>query len=387
MTAAQRPGYLALHSDLSINFLFNRLARSCPPDELAEVGEQVSSISDLPPVLLAAAARAESEGRLFAAAAYFRGAEFYMATDAPRKAEAYDRFIELYDRARPELPGLRDGVPYEGGTLPVIALPAEGAERGTILIHSGYDGLVEEMYDTLVALAAAGYRVIGFEGPGQGGALRRSGLHMPHDWERPVGAVLDHYGIEACTLIGMSLGGYLAPRAAAFEPRIQRVVAWGAMYDFMGSFQRNVGPDAFAALMKLVDAGARAQVNDAIGAARKGSAFADWAIGHGMHVSGAADPYEFFLWLSKMNLREQSALIEQDVLLVMGNEDHLVALDQVYEQARALTSARSITLRVGSAHEQAAEHCQIGNPMLVVDEILRWMDGLDRRDVSLADLR
>jgi pimeloyl-ACP methyl ester carboxylesterase len=368
-----------------VNFLLNRLARSSPPEELSRLGEQIASITDCVPVLLAAAERAEAEGRLLPAANYFRGAEFYMATDAPRKREAYDRYIELHDRARPEVPGLRDGVPFEGGTLPVLALPPEGAERGTILMHSGYDGLVEEMYANLVALAEAGYRVIGFEGPGQGGALRLSGLPMPHDWERPVGAVLDHYGIEECTLIGMSLGGYLAPRAAAFEPRIRRVVAWGAMYDFAESFRRNMGPEAFEALMKLVDDGARGQVNAAIDGARKASPFADWAIGHGMHVSGAADPFGFLVWMSKMNVREQSARIEQDVLLVMGNEDHLVALDQVYEQAKALTSARSITLRIASSREQGAEHCQIGNPMLVVDEILRWLEGLDRRDARLAD--
>ena len=41
---------------------------------------------------------------------------------------------------------------------------------------------------------------------------------MIHDWERAVAAVLDHFGIDSCTLMGVSLGGYLAPRAAAFEP-------------------------------------------------------------------------------------------------------------------------------------------------------------------------
>jgi predicted esterase YcpF (UPF0227 family) len=36
-------------------------------------------------------------------------------------------------------------------------------------------------------------------------------------WERPVKAVLDYFNLEDVTIIGASLGGYLAPRAAVFE--------------------------------------------------------------------------------------------------------------------------------------------------------------------------
>ena len=49
-------------------------------------------------------------------------------------------------------------------------------------------------------------------------------------------AVLDHFGLADVTLIGLSLGGYLAPRAAAFEERIKRVVAHDVfIYDQHGS--------------------------------------------------------------------------------------------------------------------------------------------------------
>lgn len=387
MTSSLQPGFMALHPDPPFNFLMNRLSWTNSPDELIDIGRRIETMEDCVRELLAAAKRAEAEGRVLEAANFWRGAEFYMVAGAPGKSEAYERFRELHDKALPELASRRQSVPFEGGQLPVIELPAQGADRGTILAHSGFDGLVEEMIPTLEPLAEAGYRVLGFEGPGQGAALRLSGLHMPHDWERPLGAILDHYQIDDCTLIGMSLGGYLAPRAAAFEPRIKRVVAWGAMYDFFGTVGRQLSASKVAALRSLVRLGARAPVNAAITRAGESNPLVKWATAHGMHVCGGRDPYDFFQWVMKMNLREHSHLIQQDTLIVMGSQDHLVPLSQAYQQAEALTNARSVSLRIMTPHEQGAEHCQIGNPMLVVDEILRWLDGLARRDANLASCR
>ena len=380
-----KPGYMDLHPDQGLNFMMNRLAGTIPPDELVAVGGKIATLDDWVREMLAAAEAAEGEGRLLAAANFYRGAEFYMAPGADRKVEAYERFIALHDAALPEVASQRAAVPYQGGQLPVIDVPAAGAERGVVLAHSGFDGLAEEMYPTLLPLAAAGYRLVIFEGPGQGGALRRFGLHMPNDWEKPVAAILDHYDIKKCTLIGMSLGGYLAPRAAAFEPRVERLVAWGAMYDFFECFKMRLGEDGFENLKRLTELGERSVINGALSQAGEQDATARWATQHGMHVSGAQDPFEFFQWVMKMNLREVSQLIKQDTLIVMGNKDHLVPTQQLYVQAQALVNTRSLTTRMCTELEQGAEHCQVGNPMLVVGEILRWLDGLERRDTALKN--
>jgi len=82
-------------------------------------------------------------------------------------------------------------------------------------------------------LAAHGYEVIGFEGPGQGAALRKYGLAFDIAWEKPVKAVLDYCDLDDVTLFGLSLGGWLCLRAAAFEPRIKRVIATGHAIDYM----------------------------------------------------------------------------------------------------------------------------------------------------------
>ncbi len=55
---------------------------------------------------------------------------------------------------------------------------------------------------------------------------------MTADWHRPGAAVLDALGLDDVELIGGSLGGCLVIRAAAFERRVQRVVAYDVMTDF-----------------------------------------------------------------------------------------------------------------------------------------------------------
>jgi pimeloyl-ACP methyl ester carboxylesterase len=47
-----------------------------------------------------------------------------------------------------------------------------------------------------------------------------------------VGALLDHLGLEDITLVGLSMGGYFALRAAAFAPRVKRVIATGHAFDY-----------------------------------------------------------------------------------------------------------------------------------------------------------
>ncbi|MEP6390303.1 MAG: alpha/beta fold hydrolase [Halioglobus sp.] len=373
-------GYYDLHENPGLNFTLNRLARTIPPEELKTLSARISSLDDWIAEMRAAGEQAEGQGRLLEAARYFQGAEFYMKLGDTGKAEIYQRSIELMNRALPDMAAARDFVPYQSGTLPAIRIPAIDEERDVLLIHSGFDGLVEEMYPLLEPFVAAGYTVIAFEGPGQGAALRTSNLHMPFNWEEPVRAILDHYGIESCTLIGMSLGGYLAPRAAAFERRIKRVVAWGAMFDFFEVYRQRLGDTKFKLLRKLLDMNLSGIVDGLINKARKQEGILDWAVSHGMHVSGKKSPSEFLQWVRTLNLRDSAHLIDQDVLLIMGSEDHLVPTNQLYVQAEAMTGARSVTSVMMTGEDSAAQHCQVGNTSLAVNQIIDWLKLLEVRD-------
>jgi alpha-beta hydrolase superfamily lysophospholipase len=82
-------------------------------------------------------------------------------------------------------------------------------------------------------------------GPGQGVVLREQHPTMQADWEKPNGAVLDAFLVNhpkpwKIVLLGESLGGYLAPRAASFDARIDGVIAFDVWYDGYAIVTRNV---------------------------------------------------------------------------------------------------------------------------------------------------
>ena len=85
-----------------------------------------------------------------------------------------------------------------------------------------------------------------FEGPGQGQTLK-NGLTFEPYWEKPLGAIIDYYHLENVFVIGISWGGYLALRSAAFDERIKGVVAYDVLYD---GFDCMTNP--FPKLLKLI---------------------------------------------------------------------------------------------------------------------------------------
>jgi hypothetical protein len=84
--------------------------------------------------------------------------------------------------------------------------------------------------------------VIAFDGPGQGTALEEGGMALTAERQWPVSAALDYFRLEPVTLSGLSLGGCLAVRAEAGEPRVTRVVADDVLTDLLNCNLRQLPP-------------------------------------------------------------------------------------------------------------------------------------------------
>ncbi|MBA3906976.1 MAG: alpha/beta fold hydrolase [Pseudonocardiales bacterium] len=145
----------------------------------------------------------------------------------------------------------------------------EGHRRRVRRFRQLYRGAVRDT-DGLVA---AGWDVVAFEGPGQGGALEEAGLPFVVEWERPVAAVLDHYGLDEVSLLGISLGGGLAVRAAAFEPRVRRVICDDILFDFLDVSLKQLPPAARA----VAGQGDGAERGVAGGVRRSRSGWSTWS--------------------------------------------------------------------------------------------------------------
>ncbi len=241
-------------------------------------------------------------------------------------------------------------------------------------MFGGFDSYIEEWFAVLFALRDAGYEVIAFDGPGQGTALEDFNLPMTHEWEKPVKVVLDYFDLDEVSLLGFSLGGELVIRAAAYEPRVRRIIADDVLTDFSEVVLRQVSPVVRVMLAALLKLNAALAVNSLVRRAMKRSLVIEWGVQQGMHVTGCRSPYEFLQKVRWLRTTAVSARVTQDVLLLAGEQDHYVPLHQFYDQIKTLRNVRSLTARLFTRAEQAENHCQIGNLALSLQVIVGWLD-------------
>lgn len=197
---------------------------------------------------------------------------------------------------------------------------------------------------------------------------------MTHEWEKPVAAVLDHFNLDDVTIIGLSLGGYLAPRAAISEKRIKRVVTWGIMYDFFNVVVSRRGRLLEVFLRTMLSLKLSFVINVMVRMIMKKDAYTHWGVDHGMHVLGASTPAGYFSKLRNYSLKNLADKIRQDVLLIGGSKDHFIPISHFHKLMKKVKNARSVTGRIFTAHESGENHCQFGNIGLALDFIANWID-------------
>lgn len=362
-------GYHTFNKNKDINFQLNRLHTFgyLTQTDVAAAGERIKTNEDWQSVWTDLAADFLTKDRTLAAAFSYRAAELYALPEDPKKNQFYDQFVNLYYGAVQVENLEKISIPYRQGALPVVRL-SPSHPRGVIVMHGGFDSFLEELVRVGQYLSKAGYEVIMFEGPGQGAAIRKHNLTFTHEWEHPVAAVLDYFKRNDVTLIGISLGGYLALRAAAFEPRVARVVCYdisnydqharglhGSIYKF---FLRNPGVYNWIAEKSMRNIAA------------------EWLIKHGMYINGVKTPVEWMALLENFSVVDIADQVRQDVLLLAGAEDHMVNIKEFEKNRQGLINARSVTGRIFTAAEQAQNHCQIGNVKVALDVILDWIAAL-----------
>ena len=111
-----------------------------------------------------------------------------------------------------------------------------------VVMCMGLDSTKEEMDSNESVFLARGMATLAFDGPGQGEG--EYDFAIRGDYEVAVKAVLDYAAtrgdLDAARfgLWGVSLGGYYAPRAAAFEKRIKACIALSGPFEWMEYFDR-----------------------------------------------------------------------------------------------------------------------------------------------------
>jgi dipeptidyl aminopeptidase/acylaminoacyl peptidase len=165
-------------------------------------------------------------------------AKFVFVEDLEQMRWAHLKAVAARRRALPLIapPGEAVEIPYLGGALKGELRRPEGGDRPPVVVMCmGLDSCKEEMDAYERNFLDRGMATLAFDGPGQGEAEYDHPIRG--DYEVPVAAVFDwlqtRSDIDAsrAALWGVSLGGYYAPRAAAFEKRARACIALSGPYD------------------------------------------------------------------------------------------------------------------------------------------------------------
>jgi len=365
-------GYLDFHKKQVYNFQFNRwhsvgFARYA---DMVEAGEQINTFSDWKKVLVDLAQKAEAEGRLENAAIYYRGAEFYVTQKDPDKIKFYDKFIELFYKNFEKDKVKSFKIPYSDSFLHAFKVPVlVGKKKGTILMHGGFDSFVEEFYYMMRIFADNGYEIIAYEGPGQGGTRRKYGLAWDEKWEKPTKAVLDYFKLDDVTIYGISMGGHLCLRAAAFEPRIKRVISSGGAVDYW----KIPGPISRGFLKLFLHF--RNFTTKSLVKKMKKDEHHNWFVENSMFISKIDDPLDAMMKIFTMTKENaQPEKITQDVLVLSGRNDHFIPIKMHKMLIKELVNAKSVKGIIYDEKTCAHNHCQIGNIPLVCKDTLDWLN-------------
>ena len=255
-------------------------------------------------------------------------------------------------------------VPYEGQSLPAYFMRAQPSGEGggkssahpTVVLFDGLDNCKEmSVLFAGIELAFRGFNTLAIDGPGQGEALRLRNIHARYDYEVAGTAAYDYVASrpdvdpKRVAIMAYSIGGYYAPRIAAFEKRYAALVAWGVIYDYHAVWQKR------REAMKTVPAHSQARVAlpAPVGARRARHGRGDEE-GEGIHAR-----------------RRRGADRLPDAPLPR-RADRLAAME-IAQQLYNAVGAKDKTLKIFTAEEGGVEHCQVDNRQVGTDYICDWL--------------
>jgi dipeptidyl aminopeptidase/acylaminoacyl peptidase len=203
--------------------------------------------------------------------------------------------------------------------------------------------------------ARRGINTLAIDGPGQAETLRLRNIPSRPDYEVPGRAAYDYVAARPevdparVAVMGYSFGGYQAPRVAAFDQRYAACVAFGAMH--WSIYEWVAGNKARLAVDPRTSSTSIFQFR--------------WVV-------GAPDDETALERAKEFTLEGIAQNIECAFLVVHGANDRIVPLEAAETLYEKVGSKRK-HIKVFTAEEGAAEHCQVDHRQLGIDYIGDWL--------------
>lgn len=315
--------------------------------------------------LIELASEDEQRGRLLSAAAKLQRAALYLLVAERMQGHGHPGREETFAKAQRAFRSAiemgkdnceRVEIPYGNAVLPALFVSAKDASSRApcVLYMNGLDSCKEMLYWSGLpqALAARGISTLCVDQPGTGEAIRLHGLYVTHEserWATPCYewlAARDDVLPERIGAAGISLGGYFAPRAVAFEPRFAAGAAWGANHNWAEVQQRRLQ--------------------------REGENPVPHYWNHVKWVFGATSMEDFLEKSKHMHLNGVLHRIRVPFLITHGARDRQIALDYAHQSYDQLVNSPRRELKVFTEREGGVEHVGADNMSFGRDYIADW---------------
>ena len=263
-----------------------------------------------------------SAGEAFVRAAVcYHFAKFVWVLDVERNRAATRQAIAALTAAHELLDPTAERIeaPLDGARIAANLRRPPDVERPPLMVLiPGLDSTKEEFFHWEQVFLARGMATLSMDGPGQG----ESGfeLHIRPDYDVAVAAMIDaldgrgDVDLDRIGAAGVSMGGYYAPRAAAFEPRIRAVAGVSGPYDMSANWE-----------------GLPPLTRETF-----------------QHHSGAGSEEEARERAHELDLAPVVADLEQPALLVTGKLDRIIPCEQTERIAREAPNAQFVVFGDGN---------------------------------------
>jgi alpha-beta hydrolase superfamily lysophospholipase len=249
-------------------------------------------------------------------------------------------------------------IPYQGSTLAGLLVKAHGPQgipTPCIAHFNGLDSTKEMIFGSGIAqaLARRGISTLMVDQPGVGEALRLQQLPAIVESEVWAGRVVDwlqsrrEIDPERIGICAWSLGGYFAPRAAAFEKRLKLCVAWGANYNWGELQERRL--------------------------AREGDRPVPHYWEHVQWVWGKNSLEEFMAFAPRITLEGVMDKITVPLLITHGANDRQIPIAYAHQQYETAINSPRRELKIFTTREGGVEHVSADNMTNARDYIADWV--------------